>query len=84
MWRTHPVISLLELHFPEGSAQVVTRYLLHVVEFEELIPPMAVHVYQNVAVLVGSQRLNNNRDDGNNNNGESGKDNHDSNTQYSG
>ena len=54
---SYPVIPLFKLHFPQSASEVVARDLLHVVEFEELISPMPVHIDENVAMLIRRQHL---------------------------
>ena len=51
------MISLLELHLSQSPPEVVAGHLFHVVKLEELVPPVAVHVDEHVAVFVGSKRL---------------------------
>ena len=53
----YPVVALLELHLSQGTPKVVARHLFHVVELEELIPPVPIHVDEHVAVLVRREHL---------------------------
>lgn len=53
----YPVVALLERDLSQGTPKVVARHLFHVVELEELIPPVPIHVDEHVAVLVRREHL---------------------------
>lgn len=51
------MVAFFQFHLPQGSPEVVAGNLLHIVELQELVPTVAVHVNQDVAVLIRGKHL---------------------------
>lgn len=51
------MVAFFQLHLPQGSPEVVAGNLLHIVELQELVSTVAVHVNQDVTVLIRGEHL---------------------------